>query len=264
MFHISPDKKYELSLSDKIVHRLLLSMVVMQALGPTSIFSRLMIVEPCTPPYLGSIFLDCEGCGVLANHEKWSFLRFIFPIVDYHQILCILVGGFFYFFFVYLVSIHCLLRYSEIMTDTKYLQLVTYRKMEILERLVNDYGRVRILPMALTMAPIIEIMSMFAVIRMRAEIPFPGFLIFPIRFFATFSGLVALQTLAGKLRMTSENLLFSWRRRCGKSKYYRRKVKSMQPLTVKFASNFVDRETTLVTQNFCVAQTVSLLMLKSN
>lgn len=51
-------------------------------------------------------------------------------------------------------------------------------------------------------------------------------------------------------------------RKHGSSEYYRRKIKSMQPLTVRFGLNAIKKRTTLVTQNFCVDQIVFLFMMK--
>lgn len=73
------------------------------------------------------------------------------------------------------------------------------------------------------MAPIVQIMSMFAVVKMHGEISFPGFLVFLILFLTSFTGLLVLQTV-WKLRVISENLLFSWRGANRNSKYNRRKV----------------------------------------
>lgn len=45
-------------------------------------------------------------------------------------------------------------------------------------------------------------------------------------------------------------------------KLIRRQVKGCSMLKVKFGSNFIDRGTPLVIQNFCINQTVSLTLIK--
>lgn len=166
-------------------------------------------------------------------------------------------------FHIYLVSVICLKRYSEILGDhcKKIKGLKTYKELEVLERMLNDYGRRCLIPAAMSVIPVIEITSMCAMFKMHGEISIPGFFIFLLAFQITFTGLSLLKTVSGRLKVTSENLLENWSRFRGVSKYYRRKIRAMQPLTVRFASNFLDRETALVTQDFCINQTVSLLMM---
>lgn len=260
------DIKVDPSPSDKIFCFLLSLCTQLRNFEGTIIFFRLLIFEPCTPVYLSSIFLDCQSCGVLAPHQTWSVARFLFPVLDFHNINLFAVGGMFYMFCIYLTSARCLLRYCEILGDlfsTNPSAAVIYRKLEVLERMLNDYGRGLLIPAAMTVVPVIEITSMLAIIKLHGEISFPGFLIFPLTFLVTFTGLCLLETVSGRLRMASTNLLWHWSRRCdiGDCKYRRRNMRSMQPLTVRFASNFIDRETALVTQNFCLNQIVSLLMM---
>lgn len=69
--------------------------------------------------HLGSVFLDCEACGVLAAYQTWSFPRFVFPVMDCLNVYSFTLGGFFYFFYIYLVSIYYLLGYVEILADSQ-------------------------------------------------------------------------------------------------------------------------------------------------
>lgn len=251
-------------MKDRLVYLGTIFLSLVPAMAATLIFIRLLIVDPCAPVYLGAIFLECEGCGKLAAHQIWSLGRFLFPFLDFYHVNSAVTGGFFYVFAIYLVTVYCLLRYTEILgkrQTTAFEGMATYRELEILERALNDFGRVRMLPPGFTIGPVVEITALFVVIKLHGEIAFPGFLIFPMVVCTTISGLFMVQGVSGKVRVASEDLLRLWRKRYGGSKYYRRNIRSMQPLTIRFASNWVDRDTVLVTQDFCVGQTVSLLMI---
>lgn len=220
-----------------------------------------LLFEPCAPLYLGSLFLNCESRGVLPTQQSWYILRFLLPILDFYNITTFITAGMFYMFNVYLPSVYCLLRYTDFLLKTKSYQSLIYKRLEVLERLLNDYGRRRIIPAVMIIVPVIEITSISTIIKTHGEIQLPGLLIFSISFLSTFSALALLGTVSGRLRGTSEDLLHSWRSR-GNSKYYRRQVISLQPLTARFGNNLTDKDTTLVTQDFCAGQTASLLMLK--
>lgn len=249
--------KHNPTFSDKIFFLMLSTLLITPMELAAITFSRLLIFEPCAPVFLGSLLLPCEECGVL---KTWSIARVIFPFVNLQTITVILAAVSFNVFYVYLTVVHCLLRYSQLL-GAKPQQTLIYRELEILERMLNDYGQIRILPPALTIPPIIQITSIFVIIKMREEISFLGFLTFIVAFLSSFLCLVISETITGKLRTVSGNRLGVLSRNCGNSKYYRRKARSMRPLTTRFGTNFVDRKTALVTQNFCAEQTVSLLML---
>lgn len=255
------DQKHNPSFLDKMVYLLFASLATFPQTAATVVALRLLIFEPCAPVYLGSLFLECQACGRLAAHQTWSAARFLFPILDFLNIHTRVIGGWFYMFFFYMVADYCLLRYTQILAemDMRPSQFMLYRNLEVLERMLNNYGRGQLVPATLTIGPVVEIVSLFGLIKMHAEIPFPGILVLPMGFSGALCGVSLLEVASGKLRTMSEDMLWSWQH--GRSKYYRRKIQSMQPLTVRFGSNFIDKGTILATQNFCVNQTVSLLMM---
>jgi hypothetical protein len=227
-------------------------------------------MEACAPPFLGSICFDCRECGKLEISTYTHQIQIVILVVEFIS-GTLSNNGLFYFFFVYVVAIHCLIRYLEIVKTTHHpnCRFRTYRNLQLLERCLNDFGHLRILPATMAGAPVLQIVAMFAIIKLRDEMQYPGFLIFPMVFIGAFSGLVVMQTLSAKLMLESEDLVGIWKTKNSigpisrNSKYRRRMIQSMQGLKVRFGANFMDRETTLVTQNFCVGQTASLLILQN-
>lgn len=127
----------------------------------------------------------------------WIIPRLLLTL-DCLNIYLFVGGGFFYFFFIYLVSIYCLLRYSEILGNQKTLMIATYREMETMTGLLNEFGRIQILPPTLILVTVVEITSMFVVIKMHGDISFPDFLIFPTVF-----GIISLDFVCCKLYQES-------------------------------------------------------------
>lgn len=114
--------------------------------------------------------------------------------------------------------------------------------------------------------PFVEVLSLFVIIKLHTEIPFPGFLIFPEGFVTAFSSIMVFETVAAVLNAKSSKMIAAWKQICytekRNAKVKRREVGALRPLIVKFGSNFIDQGTPLVTQDFCVNQTVSLLLMK--
>jgi hypothetical protein len=260
--------KPKTTLSDRLVMLQLAFMtVVCLAIGPTRTVR--IIKEPCTPPFLGSIFLDCSGCGVLQTRENNYGIRALILIFEFYNFTAIFAAAFFYYFFTYLVAIHCLTRYLEMLIHDGNYGFLIYRQLQVLERALNDFGHLRILPATMAAVPVAQIVAFFIIIKLHDQIPLSGFLMYPVALIASFSGLAVMQTLSAKLMLESEKLVGKWKRKntfsgvvTKNTKYRRRMIRSMQMLKVRFGSNFIDRDTTLVTQNFCLCQTVSLLILQ--
>lgn len=137
-----------------------------------------------------------------------------------------------------------------------------YRRLQVLEVLMNDYGRSRLLPSTLGVAPMVEVLGLFTIIKFHEDIPFPGILIFPIGFLTALTGLIVLETMSGALVTRSKEAVLTWAKTlAGSSPLRRRQFDSLQLLKVKFGNNFLDRVTALITQDFCINQTVSLLIM---
>lgn len=184
---------------------------------------------------------------------------FCFPVMEFHNINSLLGECFTCFS-------HCLgyrslfVIYIEILAGsrtTKSLALKIDRELEVFERMFNDFAQGRLAPAAMIVIPIIEITSIFATLKMYSEIPFPGILVFPLAVVV----LMAQCPRNGRVKVTSGSVRGAWSGKVGASKATRRSIRAMRPITVRFGSNFMDRETALLTQDFCVNQIVSLLMI---
>ncbi|OXA42127.1 hypothetical protein Fcan01_23150 [Folsomia candida] len=120
--------------------------------------------------------------------------------------------------------------------------------------------------------PTIEIITLFVVINFYQEIPLPGFLAFPVHGMNTTMCNIVAFTLASLVHNVSERTLIALKNRIvtinlsrgRKGSIINRKLKVYSVLKVKFGSNYIDRGTPLVIQNFCINQTMSLTLVKAN
>lgn len=69
------------------------------------------LLDPCAPPYLGSILLNCQNCGTTDRNKIQWFMWAGIIIVDTFHIITSIHNSFFYFFFALLVTIYALLQY---------------------------------------------------------------------------------------------------------------------------------------------------------
>lgn len=77
------------------------------------------------------------------------------------------------------------------------------------------------------------------------------------------SALVVYQTFAAQMGVKSQELGRDWMNENGVSKVNRREIKAFRPLRVRLESCFIDRGTALVTQDMCLNQIVSLLLMET-
>jgi hypothetical protein len=76
---------------------------------------------------------------------------------------------------------------------------------------------------------------------------------------------VVLSSVGSKIHTTSVSMREEWAREARKrnDKYGERKAKALLPVNVKLGGNFIDRHTPILIQDFCVNQTLSLLLLEN-
>ncbi len=133
--------------------------------------------------------------------------------------------------------------------------------MQILEIHLNNYASVRIVPVFMFGVPLVEILSLFAIIKFHSQLPLPGFLILTEGFFTALTSTMVFETVASLLNTRSIEMLSVWRRLGFKNKVQRKKIRSQRPLKIRYGSNYIDQGTSLVSQDFCINQTVSLLLM---
>lgn len=125
---------------------------------------------------------------------------------------------------------------------------------------MNNFGRGRMVSILLTITPMVEVVALFVTIKWHEIIPLSGFFVFPLIFIFAFVGLVLFETVAGQVFLRSWILIRKLRGGC-RTAQKRKELAFLRPLKVQFASNFIDKATALATQDFCINQTVSLLLM---
>jgi hypothetical protein len=136
-----------------------------------------------------------------------------------------------------------------------------FRKAQLFERLLNSCVRSNLFPIAAVVSPTVQILCAFALIHSHYLLGISELLFFGIFFFDSVMINVLFFTGAKQVFSNSGEWLDKMQRKHGKNKVQRRVLKSMLPLRVWFGSNWVDRMTPLVIQDFCSIQTVNLLLL---
>jgi hypothetical protein len=124
-----------------------------------------------------------------------------------------------------------------------------------------------------------QIVCMFATIRLHDRIGMPGFSFFPLMGLDNFITVFFMNDFASGIVMKSGLYLSTWRNASllthsnqannnnNKKRYHqvRREIKSCTRMKVGFGSaNYIDRLTPLVMEDFCINQTLSLILLSSS
>lgn len=143
-----------------------------------------------------------------------------------------------------------------------------YRYIEVLEKSFNAYVTETIVPVIISITPAIQISAMFVCIKMHGEIALPGFSTFPLITLVAGITNVLVLTLAPMVNTSSRRVLDTLEEKIvecqgGKRALNRKEFRACSVLKIKFGSNFIDRGTPLIMQNFCVSQTVSLCLVKA-
>lgn len=123
----------------------------------------------------------------------------------------------------------------------------------------------RVLPTAITLVPGLQIVAQYVCIRLNTEIPMPGFLVFPLIGVNAIIYDILIFTVASSVHNLSQDILQSFCRKISgisMDPVERRRTKCCSVLKIKFGSNFIDRGTPLVIQDFCMNQTVNLVLIK--
>lgn len=142
-----------------------------------------------------------------------------------------------------------------------------YHKISVLEKSINAVLMERILPCFILCVPVVEIVSIFVCISFHDDIAMPGFVMFPILGLDAILATTICLTLASKVHNVSKMLARRLRSAeimvRNRDMTMSREIKALSPLKIKFGSNFVDRRTPLVIQNFCVTKTMTLSIIRA-
>lgn len=134
-----------------------------------------------------------------------------------------------------------------------------YNMLKLAERGLNNFEKKWVLPLILTVTPQLQITAAFAVIRFHGTIELPHFLIYPLAFMCAFVGLMVSETLAGMAATTSAEVISKLKVRAVK-KFRKRQIWALSLIKIEVGDNYLDRSTSLVTQNICANSLVSLLL----
>lgn len=132
---------------------------------------------------------------------------------------------------------------------------------------MNEFLMARVVPALVSLTPIVQIICQYVCIKLHDQISMPGFLMFPLILVdaVVINGFVF--TLASAINSTSAKLLETHVKRTvefgGKRSVLAREIKACGVLKIKFGSNYIDNGTPLAIQNFCLNQTLSLLLLSA-
>lgn len=141
-----------------------------------------------------------------------------------------------------------------------------YRALQVLEKYMNAFLERRIVPVTMLTIPLNQIIGQYVSICLHDTIPMPFFLMFPLIAVDTGVCNVLVFTLASWVHSGSLDVLRKLRRlTCGRrNSVFAKNLKSCSLLKIKFGSNFIDRGTALVIQDFCMNQTANLVMINSS
>jgi hypothetical protein len=140
-----------------------------------------------------------------------------------------------------------------------------YKRIQIIERYFNNFLQNGLAPAMVIIVPCIQITGQYVCIKLHSQIPMPGFLLFPLILFDAGLHNIVVFSMASSIHNASTETLATWKRIHGgkKKSWERKQIKACSAMKVKFGSNYMDRSTALVIQNFCMTTTMSLLLIKS-
>ncbi|OXA48831.1 hypothetical protein Fcan01_16502 [Folsomia candida] len=232
----------------------------------------LILLDPCLPPFLLSVRDDC-GSITWTSALGAQHLTFL---LDTWMAFHVLPGGTLEIIYILFVGIVSMLNYfavirgdiqeaqgsAEFETCTK-----VYRNIQILEKMFNGFLMVYLIPVYMLLLPTLQILTQYVSLMMHDEIPMPSFLIFPLVWLNVFVNNIFVITLASWVNNVS-TMTFKEQVRAivhsgvgTRRSALRKGATACAVLKIKFGSNFIDSATPLVIQNFCLAQTVTLILI---
>jgi len=234
----------------------------------------LLLIDPCTPPYISSIFL-CSKSGTVEITNPLIIAIAVDSLMWCHipGPVALYLGNFFYCFtvFINLVLNRCVnSREEKFHSSNKHLKLEfkyafsssqkpfmkMYKCMQILTSQLNETFA-NLLPLVLSTVASILIFTLFICIRLSSDAQGFGFLIFPLT--AIDCILIILVEFSSAGFVNSNSIAYIKALRCSTSNY---RLATLQPLRVRLGSStgWVEKVTPLVVLDFCITQTAGLLL----
>ncbi len=135
-----------------------------------------------------------------------------------------------------------------------------YRQLQLIEKQMNVTLRSFFIPGCLTFTTIGEIFTLFVCIKLHQEIPIQAFAFFPMLGLDLILVIGVDFASLGFIYLRSQEFVEGCKKLNG-VKLVRRQTRSFPPLKIRFGMNFIDELTGMTILDFCLNQTVSLLLM---
>ncbi len=141
--------------------------------------------------------------------------------------------------------------------------LKAYKLIGIVEMLNNSCVRGQLFPAFALLFPSIQLSSGYVCIKLHDTLSLPAFAYFALIYIDCIILITAIFTAPSHVYISSKNLILKWKSdwRTSRKSGLRRETRTLNPIKVRFGSNFVDNSTPLVIQDMCTRTTVSTLLI---
>ncbi|OXA54829.1 GTPase Obg [Folsomia candida] len=267
---IKGNPNLRVNLETKVI-KLFIHISFYSVIGVAAAILGLTLMDPCSPPFLLSMKSDCASIKWITHFGLQHVVLIFETWMNVHSY----VGGSLEVFYTLVVGIVCILNYFEVLRrNVRHAEgagelkacIEVYRGIQILEKLFNNFLMDRIVPGMLLLMPALQVLTQYVSVMMHEDIPMPLFLVFPIIWLNTVTNNILIFTLASWVNNTSTKVLKEQRSSIVKQGFGAKRstqVKACTVLKIKFGSNFLDRGTPLVIQDFCLNTTLSLILISS-
>lgn len=216
----------------------------------------LAFLFPCKAPLLSALF--CQNGRLDVPH---FVQRTIFVVFEFLNMTTVIVGAG-YHAVATLVPCLCFLSTELKRLDDFSQGISDYRKLQVLEKIVNSVIRERIFAIYGYFLPFAQLIFCFVAIKI-CHVP-EASIMRAAMFIAAYIGLLTVSmttfSMAGFVIRFSTKWIMGFKK-ISKSPVTKRICRSLTPLRVQFGNNFVEPMTPLVIQEFCIRQTTTLLLL---
>ncbi len=226
------------------------------------IVAALTLLSPCFPPLITSL-----SCRPIKSKFVWMngpFSKIGFAIVEFAlcHIACTTAN--------YYIMIFPVMATSRLWLDCKNLadsgaaiedQILGYRKIQIYEKTLNSCIRYRIFLTLALLDPLFQVSVGYALILVTDSGNIFILALYGLIYCVMFSVSLLIFSVTGLVNQVSWYWIATRRVICTR-KVVRKAMRCLVPVRIQFGNNFVEPVTPLVVQEFCVRQTVSLLLLR--
>lgn len=240
--------------------------ILVLSLLTSLLVAALTLFVPCVPPLLTSLI--CRPANSNGYKVRWTYgpvAKMGFAMLEFVQFQVAVTGGIYYVIYFLTPAI------SRLWLDCKALsesgksfenQVISYRRVQIYEKTLNSCIRDRIFLTLALLGPLFQVVSGFALIELANTPNYSTLVVCGMLYFAMLCLTLACFSAAGQVNQITVNWITGRRVIC-KTRVNRKTLKSFVSARIQFGTNFVERLTPLVVQQFCVQETVSLILMRS-